>query len=179
MPSALWSPTTLSVRVEQVSLETHSLDVRKSKSTLDHHRIHVILPLVEKTRNVLCWMEVQSANVWVITLVTPWARASRNVFSVQTVHMTRSVSTWNAKTHVLILVEQMLIAKSLRITMFCVPAQRDIPETHLNIAHLHVSRYARPNVCPFFITADNFSKFIHKFNISNTYFSHTKTRYNT
>jgi hypothetical protein len=31
----------------------------------------------------------------------------------------------------------MLIAKSLRITMFCVPAQRDIPETHLNIAHLH------------------------------------------
>ena len=151
MPSALWSPTTLSVRVEQVSLETHSLDARKSKSTLDHHRIHVIPPLVEKTRNALCWMEVQSANVWVITLVTPWARASRNVFWAQTVLMTRSVSTWSVRTHALILVEQMLIAKSLRITMFCVPAQRDIPETHLNIAHLHVSRYARLNVCPFFI----------------------------
>jgi hypothetical protein len=31
----------------------------------------------------------------------------------------------------------MLIAKSLRITMFCVPAQQGIPETRLNIAHLH------------------------------------------
>ena len=144
MPSARWLLTTLSVIVERVSPETRSLGVRKLKSTLDPHRIHVILPLVEKTRNVLCWMEVQSANVWVITLVTPWARASRNVFSVQTVLMTRSVSTWNAKTHVLILVEQMLIAKSSRITTSYVPAQQDIRGTHLNIAHLHVSRYAKP-----------------------------------